>query len=396
MVRRTSLLPREGFHAAVLGRLLRRTILSPLLLLPLLALSRYSDRLGQAFTLHSKFPAQLKPYLDRAIVILNNRAICAATRLLTVLSLLRIINGWLNRRTINNHVLDTYNWKDEIIVVTGGSDGIGKRIVLLLAGKGIKVVVLDIQPLTYKARTSSLISKHQLGSDVYEARGVSFGFCDITSTESITKAAHHIRQDIGQPTILVNNAGLCFGKTLLENKDEDLRLTFEVNTISHYKLAREFLPSMIHKNHGMIVTVSSIASWFTAPRMTDYAASKAAANAFHEGLSAELATIHNAPKVRTVLVNLGYTMTSLFDGFDTKSDQFFAPALRVETVAEAIVVQILSGESGHICLPGEMSLIGSSFGSLPYWMQHSTRTKKLANLMDGFHGRHVTQPSRKG
>jgi len=46
----------------------------------------------------------------------------------------------------NNWVSDTYNWNQEIVVVTGGSDGIGRSVVQLLAERGIKVVVLDIQP----------------------------------------------------------------------------------------------------------------------------------------------------------------------------------------------------------------------------------------------------------
>jgi len=58
---------------------------------------------------------------------------------------------------------------------------------------------------------------------------------------------------------------------------------FNVNTLSHYFLAQEFLPSMVRANHGMVVTVASAAAYITAPRMVDYSASKAAALAFHEG-----------------------------------------------------------------------------------------------------------------
>jgi len=50
---------------------------------------------------------------------------------------------------LNNAVKAKYDWEREVAVVTGGSDGIGKEIVLLLAEKGVKVAVLDVQPLTY-------------------------------------------------------------------------------------------------------------------------------------------------------------------------------------------------------------------------------------------------------
>ena len=96
----------------------------------------------------------------------------------------------------------------------------------------------------------------------------------------------------------MNNAGFARGKTILDATDNDLRLTFQVNVISHYQLAREFLPSMIQNNHGMILTVASLAAYVTAPAMVDYSASKAAALTFHEGLQAELATVYRADKVR--------------------------------------------------------------------------------------------------
>lgn len=59
------------------------------------------------------------------------------------------MKNFLDQGVSNNWVSDTYNWDKEIGVVTGGSDGIGMKIVMLLAERGIKVVVLDIQPPKY-------------------------------------------------------------------------------------------------------------------------------------------------------------------------------------------------------------------------------------------------------
>jgi len=58
--------------------------------------------------------------------------------------------------------------------------------------------------------------------------------------------------------------------------------------LAHYWLAKEFVKDMAKKNHGMVVTVASYAAYVVAPNMVDYAASKAAAQAFHEGLAVEL------------------------------------------------------------------------------------------------------------
>ena len=65
------------------------------------------------------------------------------------LGLWRRIFGFLDTGAANNWTNDTYDWPKELVVVTGGSDGIGAEIVNLLAERGIKVVVLDIQAPKY-------------------------------------------------------------------------------------------------------------------------------------------------------------------------------------------------------------------------------------------------------
>lgn len=142
---------------------------------------------------------------------------------------------------------------------------------------------------------------------------------------------------------------------------------------------------MVEQNHGMVVTVASLAGYLPAPNMVDYAASKAAAIAFHEGLASELATLYKAPKVRTVLMCQGYTRTALFKGFGT-------PSLHVETVAEEIVRAVLGGRSRHLLLPENMWLSVAKMRGWPLWMQYGAR-KGLDRLMRGFRGRQVVQPS---
>jgi hypothetical protein len=160
-----------------------------------------------------------------------------------------------------------------------------------------------------------------------------------------------------------------------------------VNTFSHYFLTQQFLPSMIKNNHGMIVTVASLAAYITAPSMVDYAASKAAALAFHEGLSSEISTVYKANKIRTVVMCQGYTRTKLFEGFGGK-------ALYPETVAEEIVKAVLRGKSHHMLLPEVGWLIAPRLRGYPVWFQYGLR-KGLDHLMAGWKGRQVVQPSEQ-
>lgn len=186
--------------------------------------------------------------------------------------------------------------------------------------------------------------------------------------------------------MLINNAGVARGKTILDSTEKDVRFTFEVNTVAHYSLAREFLPAMIKRNHGMVVTVASIAAYITVPNMVDYASSKAAALSFHEGLTAELKTRYNAPKVRTVVVNQGYTKTPLFQGYNNEAG-FLMPTLEPETVAEAIVRKVLSGRGGQVLLPG-FSFTLCALRAFPHWYQLGMRAKG-ESIMTKWNGRQV-------
>ena len=379
-----------GITIDTLARLLKSTILSPVLTLPLVLLARYSQR-GQHLAA-------------------NHEKVFRGLRQLFWLGLLSRVSETLDRLVANNWTNDKYEWDKEIVVVTGGSDGIGKIVVQLLAERGLKVCVLDIQPLTYEGifplfrcptKLSSLKSRTALKYDFKDgltlllaSPTVTYFPCDLTSAAAINAAANRIRASIGSPTVLINNAGITRDKDILHLSETDLRLTFAVNTLSHYHLAQQFLPYMVQNNHGMIVTVASTAAYLTAPRMTDYAASKSAALVFHEGLSAELYTLYKAPKVRTVLVAQGYTKTSLFTGF-SPGDGFVTYALEPATVAEAIVKQVLSGRSGYVYLPEQSAkLFCVPVKNWPVWMQVGFR-KGLLNLTQGLKGRAVKQPSEE-
>ncbi|EON96772.1 putative epidermal retinal dehydrogenase 2 protein [Phaeoacremonium minimum UCRPA7] len=193
---------------------------------------------------------------------------------------------------------------------------------LLLTGEqGIKVVVLDIQPLSFEAPPE-----------------VHYFECDITSPAEIAAVAKEVRLKVGHPSILINNAGVARGKNLLVASERNIRFTFDVNTFAQFWTVREFLPDMIAHNHGMVVTVASFAAWVTVPDMVDYAASKAAAYAFHEGLTAELKTRYNAPKVR--LRSKGANIMPNFRGRQvvTDLDKFYADREKSDTEESTVLV----------------------------------------------------------
>ncbi|KJZ78409.1 hypothetical protein HIM_02447 [Hirsutella minnesotensis 3608] len=343
-------IPREGFCLDVLIKAFRLTALNPALILPLALLARLTKR-GQDFSiLHPKAAKTLSALLYWALA--------------------RRASAWLSDKVRNNWADDRYDWSKEIVLVTGGAGGIGGSMVRLLEEKGITVVVLDIQPMSFTASSR-----------------VHYFHCDIRSPEKVQAVADVVRAKVGHPTIIINNAGVVRGKTILDAEPGDVRFTFDVNTLAHYWIAKAFLPNIIKRNHGMIVTISSVGAWLNLPNMVDYCASKAAAMSFHEGLSAELATVYNAPKVRTVLAHPGHVKTSLFEGF-SQGSSFMTPSLEPDSIAEAVVKQVLAGRSARIILPSG-SASAAALRVLPDWYAYRLRTKKLKDAMSGFRGRQV-------
>ncbi|KFA70430.1 hypothetical protein S40285_00596 [Stachybotrys chlorohalonatus IBT 40285] len=342
-------LPREGFCADVVLKLLRRTALNPAFLLPFLLLARFTKQGQDLSVLH---PIALK-----------------RIRALFYVAVARVVGGWLSAKSRNNWVTDKYDWTKEIVVVTGGAAGIGASIVKLFEEQGITVIVLDVQPLTFTPSSK-----------------VHYYKCDLRSPENVSAVADKIRAEVGHPTVVINNAGVARGKSLLEAKPGDIRFTFDVNTLAHYWVAQAFLPNIVAKNHGMIVTVASYASWLTIPNMVDYGASKAAALSFHEGLTAELTTRYNAPKVRTVIVHPGHTKTPLFVGYD-QNTAFTMPTQEPESIAEGVVRQVLSGNSGDVILP-ELGATLAGLRMFPDFYTYPLRAKGHS-YMANFSGRQV-------
>ncbi|UPK97746.1 hypothetical protein LCI18_008681 [Fusarium solani-melongenae] len=344
------LIPREGFCADVVLRLFRRTVLNPALLFPLVLLARFTKS-GQDL-------AKLHP-TSRHLGTL----FCVA--------LARWVSDWASEKARNNWVNDKYDWTREIVLVTGGAGGIGGHMVQLLDERGITVVVLDVQPMSFA-----------VSANVHHFQ------CDLRSPENVEAVAEKVRAQVGHPTVVINNAGVARGKTVLEAEPGDVRFTFDVNSLAPFWTARTFVPDMVANNHGMIVTVTSYAAWLTIPNMVDYGASKAASLALHEGLTAELTTRYNAPKIRTVIVHPGHTKTALFTGYDQKTD-FLMPQLEPETVADAVVKQVLTGRSGYVVIPG-FGMTLSALRMLPDWYAIPLRAK-AQSYMNNFRGRQVIE-----
>ncbi|KAL8648155.1 MAG: hypothetical protein Q9226_006117 [Calogaya cf. arnoldii] len=225
---------------------------------------------------------------------------------------------------------------DEVIVVTGGASGLGRCIAEIYAMKGTTVAVIDVG---------------MKESDQGEREGIRWYKGDVGNRRMMEQIWERISQDLGTPTVLINNAAVVNGKPFLSLTAEEVEETFRVNTISHFHLTSLFLRPLIANNTpGTLVTVSSILGRLGASNLSAYTASKAAAIAYHTSLAAELRPC--APQIKTILVTPGQLDTVMFSHI--KLDwfrNFFGPVVEVRELAMKIVKTVEAGEGGTIAVP---------------------------------------------
>ncbi|TEW86757.1 MULTISPECIES: SDR family NAD(P)-dependent oxidoreductase [unclassified Psychrobacter] len=171
--------------------------------------------------------------------------------------------------------------KGKNIIITGASSGIGERTAFLLSECGAHVILL--------ARTED---KLKMVKENIETLGgaASYYPCDLTNMDEIEKTSEKILADFKHVDVLVNNAGRSIRRSVHEsvNRFHDFERTMEINYFGAVKIILGFLPTMIGRQTGQIVNISSIGVLANSPRFSAYVASKAALDAFSRCLAAEI------------------------------------------------------------------------------------------------------------
>ncbi len=191
--------------------------------------------------------------------------------------------------------------RDKVVVVTGGSSGIGHATALKLAGAGAKVVIVARDPEKLEVARK----------EIEAAGGRCFTYsCDLTNMDALDATAKRILVDHGTVDFLVNNAGRSIRRAVLNSIDRfhDFERTMQLNYFGAVRLILAFLPKMVEQKSGQIINISSIGVLSRAPRFSAYVASKSALDAFAECAASELLdrgvkfTNINMPLVRTPMI----------------------------------------------------------------------------------------------
>jgi meso-butanediol dehydrogenase / (S,S)-butanediol dehydrogenase / diacetyl reductase len=186
--------------------------------------------------------------------------------------------------------------RSRVAVVTGAAGGIGSAICRRLAADGFIVACVDLRETDLAELTSELPA----------ARGYA---ADLRDAASVHHAANSIRQDLGQPWLLVNAAGV-FSIQLLPDLDEqEWDRILDTNLKGPFLTCREFLPAMIEAHDGCIVNIASTAGVRGGRRRAAYCASKGGLVL----LTRSLAIDHGPDGVRVNCVCPGLIDTEMAD-----------------------------------------------------------------------------------
>ncbi|XP_076168921.1 short-chain dehydrogenase/reductase family 16C member 6-like isoform X1 [Ptiloglossa arizonensis] len=229
------------------------------------------------------------------------------------------------------------NVAGEIVLVTGAGHGIGKELALKYASLGATVVCWD---LNQQGNDETVNEIKELGGTK------AYGYkCDVSNREEVFSVAERVREEVGNVTILINNAGIMPCRAFMDHTPEDIKRIFDINVLAHCWTVQAFLPNMIQQNHGHIVALSSIAGFIGLANVVPYCASKFAVRGLMEGLNEELRTM-NKEKISNI--NFTTIYPYMVDTGLCKKPRIRFPSFMAVVSPKEAVVEIVKAQRQNI------------------------------------------------
>jgi NAD(P)-dependent dehydrogenase (short-subunit alcohol dehydrogenase family) len=169
---------------------------------------------------------------------------------------------------------------DQVCVVTGAGQGLGRSLSLEMAAEGARVMLLERNPGTLRA----------VGAEIEAAGGAARSFAlDVTDYEAYRRAIADIIRDFGRIDTLVNNAAINPpARTILDDTLEDWRRTIQINLESVYMGSKLVAPHMVERKAGRIIHIASIQGFASSGEVGAYNAAKGGIIAFTKSMAVEL------------------------------------------------------------------------------------------------------------
>jgi 3-oxoacyl-[acyl-carrier protein] reductase len=192
-------------------------------------------------------------------------------------------------------------------IVTGSGRGIGRETAVLLARKGVNVVVCS----RTDSELRSVVEEIEKITSKANVLGVK---CDVSVSSQVNSLIRKTVEKFGSETIdiLVNNAGVAFNKRLADTSEQEWDQTINTNLKGSFLFAKAVLPYMIKRKSGVIVNVNSGAGKSGFSNLSAYCASKFGLLGLAESLALEVGEYN----IRVMTIFLGEVATKMWQDFD--------------------------------------------------------------------------------
>ena len=233
----------------------------------------------------------------------------------------------------------------KIALVTGASRGIGAAIASALADHGCHVV-----------GTATSESGANMISEKLMDRGGVGRVLKVTDPDNIARLMESVRSEMGDPLILINNAGITQDNILMRMKDDEWNNVIDTNLNALFRLTKACVRGMTKARWGRVVNVTSVVGSMGNPGQSNYAATKAGAEGMARSLAKELGS-------RSITVNCvapGFIDTDMTKALDEAQRQALAAQIPLSRLGEpadiaAVVAflvsdaaQYITGETIHV------------------------------------------------
>lgn len=192
--------------------------------------------------------------------------------------------------------------KDRVAIVSGGSRGIGRAIVLELACEGADVVFNYLKSKDLAEGVKKEVESKSKEALIFQA--------DVKDLEAMKRMVAEAKKHFGRLDIIVNNAGILRDKALMFMEAEDWEEVISTNLSGAFNLVRAAIVTLMKEKRGNIINITSVAGIKGTPRQANYSASKAGLIGLTKSLAKEVA----AYNIRVNAVAPGYVETDMLDG----------------------------------------------------------------------------------
>ena len=214
-------------------------------------------------------------------------------------------------------------------VVSGASRGIGLAVADTLREAGAHVV---------RVARSLVEAEAERCTDIR---------CDVADPVAVQRMAARVLAAHGAPDVVINAAGVFLVKPLVETTPEEFRGQLDGNLVGPFLVLRAFLPAMVERGRGLVVTIGSVADHAAFAGNAAYGAAKTGLRGLHGVLEKELRN----SGVRATLISPGPVDTAIWDAVDPDAKPGFTPRsrmLRAEDVAEAVLFVVTRRDEVHV------------------------------------------------